>query len=384
MRPLRIIFDASPMLVNRTGIAYYTEQLATSLAEQYPNEIELVGFYYNFLGRKSTKHFPRRKNLRYKGVNFLPGKIVYQLRRWGIEVPVEYLAKTSGDFILYPNFLSYPSFNRTPSAPVIHDLTYLDLPQYVAHKNRQDLERFVPKAIERSNFVITVSDFTKQRVRTIYNTPKENIVVTPIPPSEPRIFTEKKRAGLLKKQGVNKPYILFLGTVEPRKNLIGLMEAYTLLPEEIRREHSLVIAGMVGWNCEAELAKIKDLQERGYDIKQIGYVDEPTRAALYAGARLFVSASSYEGFGMPVLEAMSYGTPVAASNIPVFREVAGDSAIYFDQAEATTIARTLSKLLSDPKQLEKLGNQGKRRAHAMHWDEIAKQVYDRIVTAVKK
>lgn len=382
MRPLRIIFDASPLLVNKTGVAYYTERLVTTLAAQYPDQLELIGFYYNFLGKRDTSHLPIQKNLRFKAVTYMPSKIIYQLRRWGIELPVEYLAKTRADFILFPNFLSYPSLYHTPSAPVIHDLTFLDLPEYVAKKNGADLRRFVPKAIARSSFVMTVSDFTKGRIHDTYGVPADNILVTPIPPEPNRSFSDSERTATLTKLGVKTPYILFLGTVEPRKNLLNLMNAYMQLPDSVRTTTSLVIAGGVGWNCDAEMAKIAELQGKG--VIHLGYVDEDARATLFQSAAVFVTASSYEGFGMPVLEAMSYGIPTAVSDIPVFHEVAGDSAVYFNQTDPEAIAASLANLLNDSTKHAALGTAGQTRASSMHWETVAANVYERIVKSTSQ
>lgn len=383
MRTLRIVFDASPLLVNKTGIAYYTERLVTALADTYPDEIELVGFYYNFLGRRPVSHLPKRKNLRFKSVTYVPSKIIFQLRRWGIEFPIEYLAKTSADFVLYPNFLSYPSLRHTPSAPVIHDLTFLDLPEYVSRKNQQDLERFVPKAIERSTFVATVSEFTKQKIHQQYGVPANNILVTPIPPDVPQIFPESRRTAMRKKYGINKPYLLFVGTIEPRKNVKNLLGAYTQLPEEIRNNYSLIIAGRPGWGHEDTMATLLDLQAQGSGVTYMGYVSEVERAMLYQGATLFVTASNYEGFGMPILEAMSYGTPVAASDIPVFHEVAGESAHYFDQTKPHAIALALERLLANPRALHELGKSGKKRAASFNWEATAAQLYAKIRDSVR-
>src|SRR6266542_2739267 len=207
-KPLKIIFDASPLLVNKTGVAYYIERLITQLAAQYPDDIELVGFYYNFLGRRSTAGLPLAPNLRYRPVRFLPSKLVYQLRRFGLQIPLEVLAKERADFVLFGNFLGYPMLRKTPSAPVIHDLTFLDLPQYVSAKNQKDLARFVPQQIKRSSFVITVSNFSKQRIEEAYQVPAERILVTHIPPEQPTIYSQSEINRTLKAAGVTQPFLL--------------------------------------------------------------------------------------------------------------------------------------------------------------------------------
>ena len=383
-KPIKIAFDASPMIINKTGVAYYIERIMYQLALAYPDDVELVGFYYNFLGRrKGASEFPRLKNLRYHGVHVLPSKVVYQLRRWGIEVPVEFLSGVHADFNFFPNILDYPSVFSTPSSAVVHDLTYVDLPQYVSAKLRGDLRRFVPRAIRRSTFTTTVSAFTQDRLEHVYHVPPSNVLITPIPPAEPVLLSEKAAQVVLRKLSLTKPFILFVGTVEPRKNLGNLVAAYRLLPAELRQKYSLVIAGRLGWYYEETVAAIEKARADGLDVIHLGYVDDEARGALYQSASLFAHASSYEGFGMPVLEAMSYGLPCAVSDIDVFREVAADSAVFFDQNQPADIAAKFATLLGNESERTKLGKKGKAFADKMSWAKTAELLYERIVTAVE-
>jgi glycosyltransferase involved in cell wall biosynthesis len=379
---MKIIFDASPLLVNKTGVGYYAEQLVTELAKDFPEDLNMVGFYYNFLGRRNSSHLPRFKNLSYTNSSIIPSKVVYQLRRWGVEFPIELLALQRSDFILYDNFLSQPSLFHTPSAPVIHDLTYIDLPDYVSSKLRHDLIRFIPKAISRSSFVITVSEFCKKRIQDVYNVPSEKIIVTPIPPAKPKKLSNPRRTEIMEELGIKKPYLLFLGTIEPRKNIPNLIDAYTQLPKKLRENYTLVIAGGIGWNCEAEVTKLKEGKEQGHDILHLGYVNDEERSALYQGASLFVHASHYEGFGMPILEAMSYGIPCAISNIPIYHEVAATSAYYFDQDSPKAIAATIEKLLDDKQLLNYIGRKGLEHAKTYSWESVAKTLYAAIQKTV--
>jgi len=374
-KPIKIVFDASPLLVNKTGVAYYIERLVSQIAQKYPQDVELIGYYFNFLGKRSSAHFPLAPNIRYHGIYFLPSKVLYQLRRWNIELPVEFLSHTKADFILFPNFLGWPSLFRTPTAPVIHDLTYLDLPQYVAAKNRSDLERFVPKQINRSDFVITVSEFSKREIAQKYQVAHDDILVTPIPPGPPVVYDQETRRDVLDKHGITQPFIVTVGTIEPRKNIIKLLSAYTQLPESVRNKYALVVAGRVGWNCEAEIAEIAKVTKKGYSVIHVGYVDDQAREILYQSASLFVSASHYEGFGMPILEAMRYGVPCAISDIPVFHEVAGSSADYFDQERPSVIAAHLEGLLTDDALLKHLGEEARKQAQTFNWGSVAEAVY---------
>lgn len=378
-KPIRIAFDASPMLVNRTGIANYIEQLACALADTYPRDAQLTGFYYNFLGRRSASHLPTRPNLSYRPVTVIPSKVVYQLRRWGIELPVEILAKSKSDFLLFGNFLGYPSLFGTPAASVVHDLTYLDLPEYVAAKNRSDLTRFVPKQIKRSAFTVTVSEFSKQKIAHTYQVDPAQVLVTPIPPSPPLTLDNALVEQTLAKLAITKPYLLFVGTIEPRKNVLALVDAFLQLPEAVRTQHQLVIAGRMGWHCEQEKTRLAQLHDDpSSGIRYLGFIDDETRGVLYSRATLFATASHYEGFGMPVLEAMSYSLPCAVSDIPVFHEVAENNALYFDHTSVKNIAQTLEHALTDQKLLQELATRGKQQAGKYQWQDIAVALMERI------
>jgi glycosyltransferase involved in cell wall biosynthesis len=378
---MKIIFDATAMIVNKTGVAYYIERLALQLSKSFPQD-EFIGFYYNFLGKRDASHLPRRKNLRYTKASLIPSKIVFQLRRWGIEFPVESLSTTRGDFVLFANFLGYPSLCHTPSAMVIHDLAYIDLPEYVSAKLRRDLTRFVPKQIKRSSFIVTVSEFSKQRIIDTYH-PDVPVVVTPIPPEDPTWYSDDDRQKTLQKFGITKPFLLFLGTIEPRKNIISLIDAYEQLPAKQRANYQLVIAGRIGWNCDAEKQRLKQLKnEHNTNIVHVGYVTDQERAILFQTAEYFVHASHYEGFGMPLLEAMSYGTPCVVSDIQVFHEVAGSAATYFPHQNPKDIAQKLVPLLNNPKKRAELSKQATVRADSFTWEAVATNVHEQITKAV--
>ncbi len=379
---MKILFDATPMVASKTGIAYYTERLVTEMAKAHP-EAEFVGFYFNFLGKRDASHLPKLPNLRYQNTSVIPSKVVFQLRRFGIEFPIECMALTRADFILYANFLGYPSIFKTPSAMVIHDLTYLDLPDYVSGKLKSDLTRFVPKQIKRSALLLTVSEFSKRRIQQAYH-PSQDILVTPVPPDAPVTHTETEREKVLKKAGIVKPYILFVGTIEPRKNITQLVKTYTALPQKLRDQYSLVIAGRIGWKCADIVTALNDAKKSGFDVIHLGYVSDSLREVLYQSASLFTTASHYEGFGMPILEAMSYGVPCAISNIPVFHEVAGTSALYFDQEDVNSISRALMSLLSDEAKRKKYAKLSKTRVKAFDWRKIADTTYAKIAETVQK
>lgn len=372
-KPLTILFDANP-LVNgkKTGIGYYTHGLIQALADTYPNDLQLVGHYFNFLGSKDGSELPKAPNITYKQSRLLPGKLISITRRFGFQPPLEIFFRQRGDVALFANFFCLPSIFRIPRVVAIHDLCYVDVPQYVAEKNRKFLTQFVPDSIKRSKKIITISDSTKRSIMKHYGVPEDRFIITPIPPTARPKHIETN----LTKLGINKKFILFVSTLEPRKNVINLVKAYELLPQKLKENYQLVLAGGIGWYMEETMAYVNKLQSSGGQIVITGYVSDEERAGLYSNASLFAFASHYEGFGMPILEAMDYGLPTAVSDIPVFHEISGNNgSIYFNKDNPESIAAAISEVLSNPKKRQILSSNGSKIVKAYRWENVAKTVH---------
>jgi len=373
MKRIRILFDAEPMVSGTVaGIGYYSAWLVKKLAET--GEVELVGHYYDWLGRRRPG-LTATANLSYRSSKVLPRQLVNQLRRWGINIPLEFLMKTRGDIILYPGSTGPSSSFRTPIIPVIHDLAYLDLPEQVSQRKRQDMLRFVPKIIKKAPFILTISESTKTALTKHYPWLRTPILVEHIPPALLKITASQAKKEL-DKLNIKSPFILFLGTLEPRKNIVGLLEAYKLLPKKLRSQYKLVLAGGKGWHDDEIRRKIDG--SAGLGIVETGYISEAQRSALYGTADLFVAPSFYEGYGMPVAEAMLSGVAVAASNIPVHKEIAGDAALYFDPHDPEDISQKIAKLLSDDGRRNRLAEAGRRQVSGLSWAKVAESVLDQI------
>lgn len=372
-RPIKVIFDAGP-LVNgqKAGVGYYTYQLIEALATNYPDEIELTGHYFNFLGRRNPRLL-NLPNISYKTSVLLPGKVLSALRRFGLQLPFELLIKSKGDIALFPNYVSLPTLLPIKKVIVIHDLCFEDFPQYLQAPNQSFLKRFVPHSVAKAAFVVTISESTKKAIQKHYHISSDSILITPIPPAEP----QKKRVEQPKNLNLPSKYILFMSTLEPRKNYINLVRAYPLLPERLRKEYGLVLAGGYGWQTENSAKEIKQLQDSGNKIIITGYVSEEARTYLYQNASLLAMPSHYEGFGMPILEAMSYGVPAAVSNIAVFHEVAGNAAVYFDKDDPAAIAKCIEKILESKNAQSELIKNGRAQLKKYDWDKVAANVMAR-------
>jgi glycosyltransferase involved in cell wall biosynthesis len=199
-------------------------------------------------------------------------------------------------------------------------------------------------------------------------------LVTHIPPEKPKKFSNKEIGRVLNKYKIVKPFVLFVGTLEPRKNLEKLLEAYEN-SEYLKSDFVLVIAGGIDWKFESTVHKINELKDRGLNIIQTGYISINERDMLYSKASLLVFPSHYEGFGMPILEAFSYNLPVCLSDIEIFHEVAGDAALYLDEDNPESIADCLESVLKDSSLVKVLTAKGSKRLLLSSWDKIAEDVY---------
>jgi glycosyltransferase involved in cell wall biosynthesis len=232
----------------------------------------------------------------------------------------------------------------------------------------------MPFTLERVDSVLTVSEFTAGELETFYGYPRECIRVTPLGvdsrfvPSRPdKTETVRMRYRLPRR------YVLFVGTIEPRKNLSVLIKAYKLLQKKGGEVPGLVLVGADGWRGEA--VKINRLIARfGLEgsVIRLGYVREEDLPALYGAADIFVFPSLYEGFGLPPLEAMACGTPVISSNAASLPEVLGDAALYVSPEDTNALAEAMARLLCDDELQNSMIDKGRDRAKRFTWPETAR------------
>jgi glycosyltransferase involved in cell wall biosynthesis len=375
-KQLTLLFDVSPLANSKkSGVGFYTERLLHALATRYPDDLRIIGHYFNFLDKKDVS-LPKYQNVEYRHTKFFPSKLINIMRRFGIEPPVELFLRDKGDFILYPNFVSYPSLRKTPSATVVHDLGYLDCPEYVQAPNRRFLARYVPRSIRRSRVTVVISDVTRKTVMKYYRTPADKFIKTPIPTPVTKVVPMQPKQ-------ISGKFILFIGTLEPRKNFINLVRAYMLLPADTRKEYGLVLAGGTGWYVDKDLAEIRKLQDSGENIVMTGYFSDEEKAWMLKNCSVFVQPSHYEGFGMPILEAMEAGAPTAVSDIPIFHEVSEDASLYFNHTIPQSITDNIQRILGDQKLQQVLREKGYQQVKKLDWNTIAEQLYERIRSEIE-
>ena len=248
----------------------------------------------------------------------------------------------------FPSFLAWPTWSAKSSV-VVHDVTYLAVPECVDVGNKKYLTRTVPFSLENAQNVIAVSQFSKDEIIKYYKYPKEKIFVAH--PSIDRSHFYRRSPEEIHKVKAkydifSEKYILSVGNIEPRKNYGKLIDAYLKLPKRVTDKYPLVIVGAGGWNNKDVKDKIQKAKEDGYRIinpKQ--FVLDEDMPALYSGAQFFIFTPIYEGFGMPPLEAFACGTPTIASNVTSVPEAAGEAAVYVDPYDVNDIKNKLEYMV---------------------------------------
>ncbi|MBA3758506.1 glycosyltransferase family 4 protein [Candidatus Saccharibacteria bacterium] len=373
-KPLIILFDANSLARKKSGVGYYVDLLIRSLSETGGDEIKLVGHYFNFLGKKNITDLPTGKNIRYVQSRVMPGKILSLCRKLGFQPPYEIFTRTRGDILLFGNYVILPSFFKSKKIAVVHDLGFIDYPQFISTKNLNFLREWVPRTMRNADMVITISGFTKNRIIENFGLPENKLHITPIPP----VINPPSPTGSIDRFNIPDKFILFIGTIEPRKNIGALLSAYEQLSDKLKSNYALVLAGGKGWNDQEILEKIEELQSSGLNIIMTGYVSDDERALLFEKTTLYIQPSIYEGFGMPILEAMSYGKPVICSDIEVFHEVAGDSVVYFDKDDTLSLTNAVQYLLEDGAAYKDYADRSKVHLRGLEtWDEIARKLLNK-------
>jgi len=265
-----------------------------------------------------------------------------------------------------------------PNVVTIHDLAW----KYVSetmHSATYLLERFqMPYAVRSADVIVADSQSTASALELEYHVSSKKLVVIPLAATcTPSDISFK----MLAEYGIYCSYFLFVGTLEPRKNLPRLLEAYALLPAEVKVQANLVIVGGKGWgdvNVADEVARL-NLSEY---VKLLGYVDEKLLSALYSHAEFLAMPSLYEGFGLPLLEAMAYGVPVLTANNSSMPEVAGDAGLLVDAQNIHSIEKGLRQLISNGELRGKLAGNTKANVARFSWDSSARQLvssFERVI-----
>ena len=369
---MNIGIDYTAALKQSGGIGRYARGLITTLAQlKSPNNYTLLATpdapvdglqFFQSYPNFSTKTYPLSERW-----------LTIGWHRLYLPVPVEWFA---GDMDLFhsPNFI-LPPVRRAKTLLTVHDLSFIRHPQGAVESLRKWLMQVVPRSLARADHILAGSYSTKDDLIEIYNISPDDVTVVGagvenrFHPITDSIQLETVR----KKYNLPERFILGLGTLEPRKNFTGLIEAFSQSP--VNKTHHLIIVGGKGWlyNDIFATAENSPVADR---IHFTGFAADDDLPALYNLADVFAYPSHYEGFGIPIIEAMACGTPVVCANNSCLPEVAGESALQITAADTPALAQSLNDLVVDLLLREKSIAKGFVQAKKFNWPSAAQRLHE--------
>ncbi len=358
--------DLSAAVHRRAGLGRYAESLARAMLSMASEE---MAFFFNC--ESGVEPLP--------GLEAMPTRTVaLGYKPWRMLVLAAQQARVGFDAFFPDARLFHATehlllpFRRLPTVLTVHDLIFRHLPHYHKRLNRWYLNWAMPLYVRRATHIIAVSEATRRDLMAAYGVPAERITVI-YEAADPRfgprdLLTQQT---IRANYGLPSSYLLYLGTIEPRKNLLRLLQAWE--PLYLAGEAPpLVFVGKRGWLADDFFVAVERSAARE-GIMLTGYVLDDDLPALIAAATAFVFPSLYEGFGLPPLEAMACGTPVLCSDRSSLPEVVGDAALLFDPTEVEAIRAALRRLLRDEALREELSRRGLERARRFSWQRTAEQ-----------
>jgi len=362
---MKIVINTIPLLSPLAGVGHYIYNLLIEFQRLRP-DIQYT-FYYGYFGKK----------LKVYGEGEAAG--FYRLKEWVKKSPVvsPYARKLKDtlaqinlkkyDLYFEPNFIPL-GIKSKKIVTTVHDFSFHLHPEWHPRERTEYFSRNFFKRIEKADLIITGSRYIEREAFDLF-IGKDLRIVTIYYGYNDALFHPNKKAGE-EKASPSGNYILFVGSVEPRKNLLGLLKAYLLLPEYMKKDFQLLLTGSKGGGNQEIVERMEQLKGR---VHYLGYLNNEELAALYRGASCLVFPSFYEGFGLPPLEAMACGCPVIVSNVASLPEVCGDAAYYVNPYDVESIAEGMYKVLTDEDLRRSLIEKGLERAKLFSWEKCAKE-----------
>jgi len=372
---MRIAIDYTAAIHQGAGIGSYVRNLVAALLAE---DSEDGGNQYTLLtsGRPTPEHpFPTAANVRGRGI-FIPDRYLNILwYRWRLPVPPVALFAGAADLYHGPDFVLPPLGKRVRKMVTIHDLAFIEHPEYAVPSLAAYLRKVVPESVARADVVATVSSEVSRTLIEHFQTPREKLTVIPngVAPYFRRITDPIILAATRHKFGLKHPLLLGVGTLEPRKNHLGLIKAFYQAQKQKNGPAMLAIAGRPGWLYEETRNLVAELKlER--KVRFLGRVTDLELVTLYSMADVFAFPSFFEGFGIPPLEAMACGAPVITSNTSSLPEVVGDAALLIDPNDVDALAQAILRLLSNEQLRMELVQKGYQRVQQYTWAMSARKV----------
>ena len=357
----KVAVDLRALVPAPTGIGVYTRSLLLALAAR--NGMRYVGM----------AHRPPRESgeLEAAGISVehheAPLGVLWQQLR----LPRR-LARGDVDLLWSP-LITLPLRCPVPAVATVHDLTALLFPEAHTLKVRWSLLPFLRPSFERARRLVTISVATARDLAFHFPQCREKVrVVYPGIDPEFRPGTPEEIAATRRELAAPDGYLFYAGTLEPRKNVGALIDAWELLRADDAHAPPLVLAGPYGWGSERLARRIADLEAEG--LRALGRIERPRLVRIFQAARVFVYPSLYEGFGFPAAEALACGVPVVASDTSSLPEVVGDAGLLVDPGDAGALAARIQTLLANPARAADLAARGIERAARFRWDRAAREM----------
>lgn len=360
---MRIVVDVTSLLVRSAGVKTYMYYWISALLKQssedsisffpfFPQSASQLDHQHSVFGRHQTR---------------LAKSLVHLANVKGN--PILELLACRADIFHASQHLRNPPHRMTRMTATIYDMTCWLMPQMHQPANVAATMLYAERVLRRARGCIAISEQTRRDAVSILGLPQDRIeVIYPGVAEEFFLVDPPTAAAAAKKYGLEKPYILFVGTIEPRKNVDCVLDAYQALCPSVRNAYDLVIAGPLGW-CSVETEQRILNPQPG--TRYLGYVTEADLPGLTAAAAIFVFPSLYEGFGIPVAQAMAAGVPVITSLGSSLQEITGGDALLVDPNNAEECAAAIERLASEPSLRKDLGERGRRRAERYRWQRTA-------------
>ncbi len=358
---IHVAFDLSSLTRQKSGVGVYTESLIRHLPDE-SGGLRISGYssgrtrpdLHDFRNLVTYRHLP------------VPTRGLYGA--WNsLHMPTIERLVGAVDIFHGTNYV-LPPVRNAKRVLTIHDLSFIRCPEWCPPEVVRPYAKNVARFCAEADVVIAVSEFTKRELTDLLDVPESKITVIGEAIEVPSAVSESSR--FLERLHSITPYLLFVGTLEKRKNLLGILTAFNEL--RVDYPHHLVLAGKpgFGWSECAAYIEREGLAER---VHVLGYVSDEEKAALYEHADAFLYPSLYEGFGLPILEAFAGGCPVITARRASLPEVAGDAAVYIEGDEAGELADCMRRVLDDAALQAELRERGRRRLESFSWDRAGRE-----------
>lgn len=365
---MKIGLEIQPILKNKTGVGWYTKEILDNIDMDI---FDMEGFGFNFMNRHDIQQNLNKLKFNYKINKLMP--YGFYRRIWDY-FPISFnkLFNTNAEIFHFFNYIVPPKI-KGKVIVTVYDMVYKTFPNTMDRRNYKMLDKELRRSIERSDRIITISQNSKKEIIEYLHVSEDKIdIVYPAVDHDKysKRFSDLEIEKTRSKYNLPSHYILYLGTLEPRKNIEKIIDSYAKLNDELKEEYHLVIAGKKGWMYDSVFERVK---EYGLQHKVVftGYVEEEDKPLIYKLSDLFIFPSLYEGFGMPVLEAMASGIPVITSNTSSLPEVVGEAGILVDPQNTNDITIAINDILCNSDLKKDMIKKGLCQSKKFSWEKSA-------------